>query len=484
MRAAQMKDRPNFTLMTQKNSCYMQMPRWLFSDPHYAVMSLNAKVAYTFLLNRFQLSRLNGWVNDQGEVFVVYPRKELSKELGICEQNVTSAFRELVNLNLVWEKRCGRGNANQIYLAKVNPQNDPDYTCAPFLPENGEKNDSRTAELEALDSGAEYAPSEKAALEEATEEAAGLDEETDEHSPVSSGIPTPNEFTTVNPVQKSGREEKTVLSAANGDKSDAQDGEQTPDAGQDVPIVSDGPDNRIPLERPNLERTPPVSLCVPGMPVSASGKRVDPVGQSFTPSARPVPVQEAQNMRFQSRSFGGSRTMDFAVAEPQILRCSKKDISNTEKSEKELSQSVSAAHTRTWTAAPQTTIQGDGLTDMGGDENLQRILAACELETFSPGTALVFENAIERLYYCQTFRVGESILPQSRVRSRLYLLDSTILREAECKLAANVGRKVRNTTAYTMAVIFNCIAEAQSDLLLDPYLNTLQGLGREGASCC
>ena len=72
MRAAQMKDRPNFTLMTQndvQNSCYMQMPRWLFSDPHYAVMSLNAKVAYTFLLNRFQLSRLNGWVNDQGEVF-------------------------------------------------------------------------------------------------------------------------------------------------------------------------------------------------------------------------------------------------------------------------------------------------------------------------------------------------------------------------------------------------------------------------------
>ena len=53
MRAAQMKDRPNFTLMTQndvQNSCYMQMPRWLFSDPHYAVMSLNAKVAYTFLL--------------------------------------------------------------------------------------------------------------------------------------------------------------------------------------------------------------------------------------------------------------------------------------------------------------------------------------------------------------------------------------------------------------------------------------------------
>ncbi|MBQ9346512.1 MAG: replication initiator protein A [Oscillibacter sp.] len=160
MRAAQMTERPGFTLMTQndvQNTCYMQMPRWLFSDPRYAVMSLNAKVAYTFLLNRFQLSRMNGWVNDQGEVFVVFPRKELSKELRICEQKVTSAFRELVNLDLVWEKRCGRGEANQIYLAKVNPQSNPSYSCAPFIemPEDSETEysspeDARTAEMEVL----------------------------------------------------------------------------------------------------------------------------------------------------------------------------------------------------------------------------------------------------------------------------------------------------------------------------------------------
>ena len=33
-----------------QNIYYMQMPRWLFSDPRYADMSLDAKVAYTFLL--------------------------------------------------------------------------------------------------------------------------------------------------------------------------------------------------------------------------------------------------------------------------------------------------------------------------------------------------------------------------------------------------------------------------------------------------
>ena len=62
MRAAKLKERPGFSLMKQtdiQNLYYMQMPRWLFSDPRYADMSLDAKVTYTFLLNRFQLSHLS-----------------------------------------------------------------------------------------------------------------------------------------------------------------------------------------------------------------------------------------------------------------------------------------------------------------------------------------------------------------------------------------------------------------------------------------
>lgn len=118
MKAAEMKERPAFSLMKQtdvQNIYHMQMPRWLFSDPRYAGMSLDAKVTYTFLLNRFQLSRRNGWTNSFGEVFVIFPRRELARELRIGEKRVTAAFQKLSELNLIWEKRCGRGDANQIY---------------------------------------------------------------------------------------------------------------------------------------------------------------------------------------------------------------------------------------------------------------------------------------------------------------------------------------------------------------------------------
>lgn len=333
MRAAKMKERPTFQLMCQtdvQSVYHMQMPRWLFSDPRYCEMSLDAKVTYTFLLNRFQLSRKNGWVNDRGEVFVIFPRKALAKELRICEQRVTAAFKKLVELKLVWEKRCGRGDANQIYLARVTPIEDPDYSCAPFLAESkAEPCGSRTADLEGL-------------------------------------------------------------------------------AGEE--------------------------------PLAA--------------------IQEPQNLPFKNRETCASRAADPAPPEPQKPMPSKKEKRKIDLSHTEVSLSVSA--------------QGqDGRTDEDAEEELLDILDGCELECFAPETALVFENAIERLFYADSFRIGNATLPQSRVRSKLRRLDGMILRDVENKLRANQERDVKNSTAYIMAVLFNCIAESESDLMIDPYLNAI-----------
>ena len=327
MRAATMKERPSFPLMRQtdvQTIYHMQMPRWLFSDPRYAGMSLDAKVAYTFLLNRFQLSRRNGWVNDFGEVFVIFPRKELARELRVCEQRVTAAFRTLKDLNLIWEKRCGRGDANQIYLATVEPQDDPNYTSAPFV--GPDDSVSRTAGSEVLD----------------------------------------------------------------------------------------GPDF-------------------------------------------PTPSQEPQDMGGKNRESCGSRTANAEVPEPQKARPSYKELSHTYPSHIDVSPSVP---------------RGNGLADE--EAELTGILDACELQCFPSETARVFENAIERLFYADSFRVGNATLPQSRVRAKLKLLDYTILQTAEAKLHANIDRAVKNSTAYAMATIYNCIAESESDLMVDPYLNGLR----------
>lgn len=343
MRAAKLKERPGFSLMKQtdiQNLYYMQMPRWLFSDPRYADMSLDAKVAYTFLLNRFQLSRRKGWVNDQGEVFVIFPRLALARELRVCEKRVTAAFRALAERQLIWEKRCGRGDANQIYLARVEPVDDPDYQCAPFLTDEGDEGGFRTAE------------------------SAGL------------GV---------------------------------------------------------------LSETPP------------------------SPEPRDLPLQNGGN--------GGSGTAETSVLEPHDPPSSKKEKRKKELSEKEVSLSVAPP--------PAAGAAWDGRTD-DEEEELLDILDACEFYCFDPETARVFENAVERLYYSDSFRIGNATLPKSRIRAKLRLLDGMVLRSAESKLAANLEREVKNSTAYTMATILNCIAESESDLMVDPYLNSLRAPPERG----
>ena len=95
--------------------------------------------------------------------------------------------------------------------------------------------------------------------------------------------------------------------------------------------------------------------------------------------------------------------------------------------------------------------------------------------------ARVFENAIERLFYSDNLRIAQAVLPRSRVRSRLHRLNYFVLQEAELKLHANRNVTVRDSTKYVMSTIYNCITETESDLLVDPYLNSLRsppGKGR------
>lgn len=159
MKAAPMVERPDFPLLTLsevQSFHHMQMPRWLFFDSRYSDMSLEAKVAYTFIFNRYQLSRLHGWVNDQGEVFIIYPRQALAREMQISYRKCIECFKELLAHHLIWERRCGQGSPNQIYLARLmDTPARTDYECAPFVTPEGEAAQLRSAGSALLEEGPE-----------------------------------------------------------------------------------------------------------------------------------------------------------------------------------------------------------------------------------------------------------------------------------------------------------------------------------------
>lgn len=120
MEARAMKERPPYPLLTTAHTAdadFYQMPRWLLARPD---LSLDAKLVYMLLYDRFRLSQKNGWANEQGEVYLVYPRQELADALGMSKRRVIAAVQELRSQKMVWEQRDSIGVPSQLYLATVD----------------------------------------------------------------------------------------------------------------------------------------------------------------------------------------------------------------------------------------------------------------------------------------------------------------------------------------------------------------------------
>lgn len=98
---------------------FYQMPQELFDNEKYKKLSLEAKVIYSFLLNRMKLSKINHWINNQGELYLIYTRKEIQSKLNLSDKPVTRAFKELRNANLIKEEKQGFGKPNLIYIGKI-----------------------------------------------------------------------------------------------------------------------------------------------------------------------------------------------------------------------------------------------------------------------------------------------------------------------------------------------------------------------------
>jgi hypothetical protein len=168
MKAEALKERPKYELFKVNDDIsygHLQLPRWILTECRYKYLSIEAKFVYTLLFNRFQLSKRNGWVNGDGEVFVIYTRQELSEDCNISEKRISAAMIELKGHSLIWERRCGRGFANQIYLANVRLSNEYSESTKVGVFESVEKpivcdelendetvyNGSRTDEIGVLD---------------------------------------------------------------------------------------------------------------------------------------------------------------------------------------------------------------------------------------------------------------------------------------------------------------------------------------------
>ena len=152
---------------------FYRVPKILFTEKVFDHISTDAKLLYGLLLDRMQLSLKNGWVDDDGKVFIYYRVESIMEALSCGNKKVSNLLAELDDkrgIGLISRVRQGLGKPDRIYVHKcVSPelskrhgqkcQNDMSGDVIPTLPEmskghanNTEINNTELSETDLISS--------------------------------------------------------------------------------------------------------------------------------------------------------------------------------------------------------------------------------------------------------------------------------------------------------------------------------------------
>lgn len=99
------------------------------------------------------------------------------------------------------------------------------------------------------------------------------------------------------------------------------------------------------------------------------------------------------------------------------------------------------------------------------ETQLHKILANCELNRFTPDVRIMFQSAIERIFYSERLKIGTAMLPKEKIRAYLWHLDTEILDTVLKRMSKN-EKKILNPLAWLMSTIINEICTADSEAFL------------------
>ena len=96
---------------------FYRLPKILFTDPRFRVISAEAKILYGLLLDRMSLSAKNSWLDSMGRVYIIFTVEEIMESLACGNKKAVGLLRELEEkAGLIERRRQGLGRPNLIYV--------------------------------------------------------------------------------------------------------------------------------------------------------------------------------------------------------------------------------------------------------------------------------------------------------------------------------------------------------------------------------
>lgn len=96
---------------------FIRVPKVLF-EARYKDLSTDAKILYSLLFERMELSRKNGWHDENGSVYIYFTLEEVCEVLSCGHDKATKLFGELESYALLRRKKQGFGKPAKLYVLK------------------------------------------------------------------------------------------------------------------------------------------------------------------------------------------------------------------------------------------------------------------------------------------------------------------------------------------------------------------------------
>lgn len=96
------------------------VPKILFKDERYRSLSITAKVLYSLLLDRTKYAVQNKWIDQEGEIFVIYPKSEMIRDLKSTRYRIDDAISELEKMGNMVRVVKDNGRPNRFYINDIS----------------------------------------------------------------------------------------------------------------------------------------------------------------------------------------------------------------------------------------------------------------------------------------------------------------------------------------------------------------------------
>ena len=98
---------------------FYRIPKVMFTEDRFKGLSCEAKVLYGLMLDRMSLSTKNGWMDEEGKVYIVFPLSDIRELIQCSKQTAVNLVHELdteQGIGLIEKSRPGLGKANVFYV--------------------------------------------------------------------------------------------------------------------------------------------------------------------------------------------------------------------------------------------------------------------------------------------------------------------------------------------------------------------------------